>query len=148
MRTRTLAAGLLAAGLALAGCSSSSGGGGTLSTKWKGPLDALASSGGVGACQDYSTTGCLTAMTSAAKAVGGILKDINQADAVAQYPTTVAALQKYAAANQDFSDAGCPGNPSAGTILSQCYGDASTVTVGVTDLFADMQADEAGAGGN
>jgi hypothetical protein len=141
----TLATGLLAAAALLTACSSGSGGGdGTLSSKWKGPLDALARSGGVAACQDFSTTDCLTAMTSAARTTANILRDLNDGGLVDQYPTTVAALQKYAAANQDFSDAGCPGNPDAGTILNQCYGDASTVTVGVTNLEADMQADESG----
>lgn len=141
MRTR-LAAATAAAGILLAGCSTSSNSDdGTLSGEWRSTLTMMAGTGGVTACQDSASTKCLTAMTNALRTFTAIEKDINQRGA-SQYPKTVEEIQKYTAAAQDFHDAGCEGNPNGGQILNQCYGDASTVTVCVTNLEDLLRSDE------
>lgn len=117
-----------------------------LSTKWAPKLAALADSGGVAACQTSGSTDCVDAITNDLNTMTGLLKDINAADARAEYAKTVAEINKLVRAADAYGADGCPGDPNADISGSPCYGNAIAVTIGVTGFQFLMPTDEINAG--
>lgn len=165
---RTTAACLLAAGLALTGCTvgtqptpdrtaattptvkATTAAATTvapvnLSATWNPKLDA-ASLSATKACQITGSTQCLTAMTGSVTTLSSLIDAIDAASARAEYPKTVAEISKLIAAAQAFADDQCPNDPNADVEGSPCYGHAMELSVGLSSLSFVMQTDEANAG--
>ncbi|MGV4984537.1 hypothetical protein ACVB8X_14035 [Streptomyces sp. NRAIS4] len=102
---------------------------------------AAVSDGSVAACQSPSSTECASDVGAIMTVVGDVQKDIDAHGGASAYPQSTQQIAKMRAAQQEYKDNGCEGDPTADDPNSDCWG-VSAVTVGATTLTMTLGIDD------
>jgi hypothetical protein len=103
-------------------------------------LDAV-SDGSIEDCQSPSSTACANDLGAIMTVVGDLQKDIDAQGGAAKYPKTTKQIAKMRAAQQEYKDNGCEGDPLADDPNSGCWGVVG-ITTGSTILSMTLTTDE------
>ncbi|MFJ1653497.1 hypothetical protein ACIOC2_19330 [Streptomyces sp. NPDC088337] len=103
-------------------------------------LEAV-SDGSIADCQSPSNTACASAIGAIMVVVGDLERDIDANGGASVYPKSTRQIAKMRAAQQEYEDNGCEGDPAADDPNSDCWGTMS-VTVGATTLSMALTTDE------
>lgn len=104
-------------------------------------LEAV-SDGAVADCQSPSSTSCSNDLGAIMTVVGDLEADIEANGGAGEYPKTTQQIAKMRAAQQEYEDNACEGDPTADDPNSDCWG-VTTATVGATTLTMTLLTDEA-----
>lgn len=103
-------------------------------------LDAV-SDGSVEHCQSPSSTACSNGIGAIMVVVDDLQTDIDTHGGASKYPKTTQQIAKMRAAQQEYDDNGCEGDPLADDPNSDCWGVVG-ITAGNTILSMTLQTDE------
>ncbi|MEU8906994.1 hypothetical protein [Streptomyces mirabilis] len=103
-------------------------------------LDAV-SDGATAHCQSPSSTACGNDIGAIMIVVSDIEKDIDANGGASNYPKSTQQIAKMRAAQEEYDNNGCEGDPGADDPNSDCWGSA-TITVGATILTMTLQTDD------
>lgn len=103
------------------------------------------SDGSVADCQSPSSTACASSIGAIMVVVDDLEKDIDANGGASVYPKSTRQIAKMRAAQQEYKDNGCEGDPTADDPNSDCWG-TMAVTVGATTLSMTLPTDELSKG--
>ncbi|MFF3643395.1 hypothetical protein [Streptomyces sp. NPDC002564] len=95
----------------------------------------------VSACQMPSSNACARYVDDIMGVTGGLEDAIDKSGRA--YPATTKQINKMKAAETEYTDNGCQGDPTADDPNSQCHG-VVTITIGAATLGMTLLTDEAG----
>jgi hypothetical protein len=111
-----------------------------LSDAYTDKLDAV-SDGSVENCQSPSSTACANDIGAIMVVVDDIQRDIDAQGGAAKYPKSTQQIAKMRAAQQEYEDNGCEGDPLADDPNSDCWGVVG-ITAGATILSMTLYTDD------
>ncbi|MBY8341995.1 hypothetical protein LXH13_06230 [Streptomyces spinosirectus] len=103
-------------------------------------LDAV-SDGSVADCQSPSSVTCSDDLGAIMTVVDDLQKDIDAQGGAAKYPESTKQIAKMRAAQQEYEDNACEGDPTADDPNSDCWG-TMQITVGSKTLTMTLNIDE------
>ncbi|MFF9238407.1 hypothetical protein ACF1AY_15940 [Streptomyces sp. NPDC014776] len=103
-------------------------------------LDAV-SEGSIEKCQSPSSTACANDIGAIMTVVGDLERDIDANGGASEYPKATKQIATMKAAQQDYKNNGCEGDPTADDPNSDCWGVAN-ITLGATTLSMTLSTDE------
>jgi hypothetical protein len=103
-------------------------------------LDA-ASDGSVADCQSPSSVACSDDLGAIMTVVDDLRADIDANGGAAAYPKSTQQIAKMRAAQQEYDDNACEGDPAADDPNSDCWG-IMQITVGSATLTMTLKTDE------
>jgi hypothetical protein len=103
-------------------------------------LDAV-SNGSVADCQSPSRVACSDDIGAIMVVVDDIQKDIDAQGGAAKYPESTQQVAKMRAAQQEYEDNACEGDPLADDPNSDCWG-VSSITIGAKTLSMTLTIDD------
>jgi hypothetical protein len=103
-------------------------------------LDAV-SDGSVADCQSPSSVACSDDIGAIMTIVDDLQKDIDAQGGATRYPESTKQIAKMRAAQQEYEDNACEGDPAADDPNSDCWG-TMEITVGSKTLTMTLNIDE------
>lgn len=117
-----------------------------LSTKWAPKLEAASKASQPNICKDAGAKQCTDHITKLTELVYDVGDAIDEADATADYPKTVAQIAKVERASEGYVDDGCAGSGEATLGGSACGGHVQWLLLGPATVEMTLQTDELTAG--
>ncbi|MFE4574297.1 hypothetical protein [Streptomyces chartreusis] len=111
-----------------------------LADYYKDKLDAV-SDGSIENCQTPSSTPCSNDIGAIMTVIDDLERDIDAKGGASAYPTSTQQIAKMRAAQQEYEDNVCEGNPASDDPNSDCWGIVN-ITLGATTLSMTLSTDE------